>query len=389
MKKIIYLLLFAAIGFWVSGCNEKEEAAPTSVGSLELVGVSDDTIRVDYGDTYQLNVHTTPANAAGLVKYVSSNQRIFTVDAEGLITSHDGGVGTLSIVAPNNDAFVKKTCTVVVTRLIESINMAIPGTYGRIAATTGTLTSATVKGWFKFEPVGASNTVLRYESENPAIATIDPETGLITGQGAKGVTTIRAYSTDGSNIVSEPVKIFVGYNASTDYSGTTGTYNANNDYKVVSFGPLATGPASLTAKNCEATASSILTAGSYSPNYVLDNRRKTGATVERWVSEDNNLPQWLLIDLKQRRDLYRFYMMKRSNTLAVQVYTHPSDADGIVGNSTAEGFNRLYSVTFATGTGGTNTTDLYASTRYVLLLFLTSSSTNVQMVEVDLCTLNP
>jgi uncharacterized protein YjdB len=383
MKK---LLLFAVIGLWISGCaSEKEEVVVTSVQAIEVAGVPNDTIRLDYGDTYQLQVSTTPADATSLVKYVSSNQRVFTVDAQGLITGTDGGYGTLSMVAPNGDAVVKLTFTVVVMRQIESINTAIPGTYGRITTATGTITSATVKGWFKFEPHYATITQLRYESDNPAIATIDPASGLITGQGTKGVASIRAYATDGSNKVSEPIKIFVGYNNSNDYSGSAGTYNAANDYKVVSLGALA-GAADMGAV---ATASSVLTAGEYDPNYVLDNKRTSGTTVERWVSENDNLPQWLLIDLKQRKDIYRVYMMKRSNTLAVEVYTHPSDADGVIGNSTADGFTLLYSVALASGTGGTNTRDIYASTRYVLLRFLTSSSTNVQMVEVDLCTLVP
>jgi uncharacterized protein YjdB len=161
------------------------------------------TASLAVGDSITLTPTINPANATNpALNWVSSNTSVATVTQGGAVTAVAVGEAIITAAATATENSGKSaTCTVTVTpRLVTSIT--IPTTASLTVGETDTLSPVTIN------PSNATNQTLAWSSDTPAVASVDPATGLITAV-AVGQTTITAESTDGSNITSNDCTVTV------------------------------------------------------------------------------------------------------------------------------------------------------------------------------------
>jgi hypothetical protein len=405
MKKINFRGCFLlAAGMLVApvGCNNDEEGeAKTPITAITL-DENDKELILLVNETYQLRVTTEPVGSA--VKYESSNAAVCTVDGAGLITPKSKGDATITITPYGN--FTEPVAISKVSVVTERISVK-PGAYIVAVKANSSVSradssredsAASYQKWFVYSGAGA----VEYEIEDEAIATI--ENGALKEKGVKGITQIRAIAKqNGETVAVSPwVKLYASYNVRSnwywkDNSNTDSAthryygsaYDPEADYKVIS----------LADSGCTVTSSP--TGEGFLVDYVIDNRRYSSESAYRWVSVDAN-PSWILIDLKKKRDVHRFWFHKRSNTARVQFFVSDVTTDGLTGSTNGEGFTKLGEFNFMEEqdinpdrtpgdyTGSPQVTkDVFASTRYVLVVLEPNPAKgNAQMSQIDISTLN-
>lgn len=137
----------------------------------------------------QLSAKVLPADATNkALTWTSSNPAIVSVDSRGSLSAK--AVGRATITCTTTDGTnLNASCQVTV---IQAVRQISPKT-----ARQGVTEGKTITVSFTVSPADATNQKLRFESSNPAIATVDSN-GVVTGNKA-GTVTITARSTDGSN----------------------------------------------------------------------------------------------------------------------------------------------------------------------------------------------
>ena len=145
------------------------------------------------GDTFTLSATAYPTNATNRVlRWFSCDESIATVNpTTGQVTAQSGGTTIVTAMATDGSG-VSADCPVTVK------NSTIPVTSVSISPSFRALTpgesfyaSATVC------PRSASNKSVCWSSNNDSVATVNPDSGLVTAQG-NGTATITAMATDGS-----------------------------------------------------------------------------------------------------------------------------------------------------------------------------------------------
>jgi hypothetical protein len=105
-KNLIRGILLLALFFY--GCKGKE-----SVINLTGVDITKDSVQVDAGNTIQLELTFTPADASNKnASWISSNQNIATVSSTGLVTGISAG--TTDILITTEDGGFADSCKVIV-----------------------------------------------------------------------------------------------------------------------------------------------------------------------------------------------------------------------------------------------------------------------------------
>ena len=117
----------------------------------------------------------------------SSNNGVATVNANGLITAHSRGTATITVASA--DGNYSTTIAVEVVQLVTSV--VVSPTAHRLN------TGQTVAMTANVLPTNANNLAYRWESSNPAVATVD-ENGLVRATNLPGTAQIRAISTCGN-----------------------------------------------------------------------------------------------------------------------------------------------------------------------------------------------
>jgi len=212
MKKTI--LIAPAFLIALASCDKEEQQGAIDVKQISIADVSSDTVKLNLGDTYQLKVSTTPAEAVTQLKYITANARVFTVSQDGLVTAKGGGTGTLTIVGANGETVEKAHVVIDVTELVTSI--ATNETYKQVILAPNA--THNVSSYFTVAPYTATNKTLQYISSDPSVITVN-ENGLVTYV-SKGSAEVTAKSTDGGNVVASPILFYSGY-TTTAVSGRT------------------------------------------------------------------------------------------------------------------------------------------------------------------------
>ena len=176
----------AIAGIAFAGCYyEPEETTVTPTG----VTVSPPVVSLAPGSTQQLTATVTPDEAANKkVTWSSGNTARATVSADGLVTIPANATnGDVTITATTVDGGKTANCTITVTNVIVPPTGIIISPSGDVSVEVGKTTtlSATV------EPSNATNKNITWNSLNPDIATVNAQTGVVTGVKA-GLTDIRA-----------------------------------------------------------------------------------------------------------------------------------------------------------------------------------------------------
>ena len=119
----------------------------------------------------------------------SSNTDVLSVDEDGRVVAHKTGTAEVTLTAPSNPALTAK-CTVTVIEKLSGIAVAAQKETLQLKETTE-LTYTLLPA----DLVGTAN--VRFESTDESVATVDPDTGLVTGA-AYGTAQIRVVASDGA-----------------------------------------------------------------------------------------------------------------------------------------------------------------------------------------------
>ncbi|NDV68842.1 discoidin domain-containing protein [Dysgonomonas sp. 25] len=289
MKKINILLLLSVLILAFSACSDDDDSK--DVKDIEILGTDNDTIFLMRYDQHQLEIKTDPKNAD--VTYVSNNAKVFTVSPTGMIEAMDGGFGHLIVVAPNGESWTQTKCVVHVTALVDSISL-VPGNKYTFIDAGNTFDAGTV---YSGLPKTAANRTLRYEIEDPAIASVDAN-GIVTPL-TTGITKLKAISTDGDNIESEFIWIYSKYPR----------------------------PA-LNTTGWTVTASSIYSLSYYNCTNLIDG---LAGSSNAWMSGTAGLPHWILIDMKSVQQFDKILIQNSvfKYLKTMKIYVSTKDENGV------------------------------------------------------------
>lgn len=188
------------------------------------------TKTLEYGSSHDLSgdMIILPVTASDSVKWTSSNVKAVTVTEDGIITGIGTGKATITATATDGTN-VRGTVVVTVGRTVTGVT--ISGEMDMTVKQTQKLTAVV-------DPHNATNPDLNWTSSDPAIATVNSVTGLVT---AKAVyndqstsVTITATSKDGTNVDGTFVITIYPLAASTEitYEGVTVDPAPDNTFDV-------------------------------------------------------------------------------------------------------------------------------------------------------------
>ena len=195
-----------------SGSSESESGSSSSEGGEKVTGVTLDreSLALQVGSAQQLEATITPDNAGNTgLSWSSSNDKIASVDADGVVEALKAGEATITVTT--KDGGYTASCKVTVTE------EAVEPEYIIISKTRLTLRPGeTGKLSWSLEPGGASAAGVSWSSSDPAVAEVAAD-GTVTAKGA-GTTKITVSLTDYSDI-SDSCTVTVSEEGSTSVTG--------------------------------------------------------------------------------------------------------------------------------------------------------------------------
>ena len=151
------------------------------------VSLSETDISLIKGSTEQLLATVSPADASNkTISWTTTDKSVATVSNTGLVTAVGGGTAT--ITATTADGSYTDVCKVTVTVPVEGIK------FGDVSSNVGI--GSTTKLNYTITPPEATNKTVTWQSSDPAVATVDETTGVITPV-APGGTEITVTTEDG------------------------------------------------------------------------------------------------------------------------------------------------------------------------------------------------
>ena len=242
MKKRTLLVLLAALGMTVMGCNNGGSSTPTpEPGPVEPETVSVESVSLDktsetlkVGGTLTLTATVLPANATDKsVTWESSNAEIASVNA-GVVTAKAAGQATITV--KTTDGNKTATCAITVEENVvhvESVSLNKNSTTLEIGGTE-TLTATVL-------PATATDKSVTWESSNAEIASVNA--GVVTAKAA-GQATITVKTTDGNktatcavtvNAPAEPIEHQTQFVKQVENPSTTRAFREEFDEMIEDF----------------------------------------------------------------------------------------------------------------------------------------------------------
>lgn len=198
IQYVTFFLLFAAL---FAGCEEKivYEDNP-GVGSIYVDGVTDNTVHLYAGETFQVEMNIQPSDAKldgpVLYLYKSGNERVFTVDAKGLIRGGAAGEAVLQITLPNYPA-LKTVAMVAVTDKVHPVTeIKIDDRLKNLSVGVGD--EIEIGKYITILPENASNKEYTLQVSNKDVLAVT-ESGSVKAL-ALGEATVTIKAKDGSNV---------------------------------------------------------------------------------------------------------------------------------------------------------------------------------------------
>lgn len=170
MKKLIAVALAAAVAVSMVACG-RVQIDSISLPESQLLNKGD-TIQLmpEFGSEKTQDTEKIAAASEKLtLEWSSSDENVATVDATGLVTA--AAAGEADITAKIADTEISATCTVTVEVPVDGVTA--PESLEFTEGDEGKNLDA------KITPEDATNVVLRYESSDEAVATVD-ENGVVT-----------------------------------------------------------------------------------------------------------------------------------------------------------------------------------------------------------------
>ncbi len=225
-----------------------------------------------YKATQTIGAKVYPATASiQKLVWTSSNTAIATVDQNGKVTAQKTAGSTIITAAATDGSNVKATFIINVTKNVIKVTSVTVSGRTLIGVGESVQANASVL------PVNAHNQNMYWDTDNASVATVDHETGVVTGVSA-GTAMINAIATDGTlvrggytvTVVNDFVKVTqVGASGNTDlYPGATSyssyeIWPANASDKTVSWSSSNTSVATVTAYgvvSAKAIGTAVITA---------------------------------------------------------------------------------------------------------------------------------
>ena len=151
------------------------------------VSISRTELSLIKGGTEQLSATVSPSDASNqAISWTTTDKSVATVSSSGLVTAVGGGTAT--ITATTADGSYTDVCKVTVTIPVEGIK------FGDVSSNVGI--GSTTKLNYTITPPEATNKTVTWQSADPAVATVDETTGVITPV-APGGTEITVTTEDG------------------------------------------------------------------------------------------------------------------------------------------------------------------------------------------------
>lgn len=153
------------------------------------------SLKIEKGKSSQLTVVFTPENTTNkALSWKTSNKKVATVDANGLLTAV--GIGKVTITATTKDGSKKSAkLTVYVVVLTQALSIS-----GAASVTSGSKVTMSAA----FVPINVTSKTLEWSSSNPNAATVDSK-GVVTAKSVAQATDviISATTKDGTNLTAE------------------------------------------------------------------------------------------------------------------------------------------------------------------------------------------
>ena len=210
-------------------CNGVDDEITVTVGEKPgSVAFAAQTASILKGDAALLPVVFDKGGC--YYQLTSSNPDVLSVDEDGRIVANKAGTAEITLTAPSDDKLTAK-CTVTVIEKLSGITATAQKETLEIGETTE-LTYTLLPA----DLVGTAN--VRFESTDESVATVDAETGVVTGV-AYGTAQIRLIASDGT-VGTCTVKVLGGKRRAlvAYYYGETGDpgylpFAMNNGYSMV------------------------------------------------------------------------------------------------------------------------------------------------------------
>lgn len=181
MKLFNYFIAVCAVFMIGTACDDEYVYNSRIVSGIELVGIGEEGgLLFSKGESAMVKVKMLPVDATDKAgysfAYESSDNNVFTVDADGGIQAVATGEATLTVRAINNPG-ISQTCQVTVQpNWIRTIEL--PQEYRNCNLVRGnTLDLGSV---VTIKPEAADNPLLNYTSSDPDVASVDAN-GVVTG----------------------------------------------------------------------------------------------------------------------------------------------------------------------------------------------------------------
>ena len=173
-----------------SGCSDYLTVTVKNSVPVTSVTLNRSSLSLEEGQCASLSATVYPNNATNKnVTWTSSNKRVATVSG-GIVTAISAGSAKITATAADGSG-KSASCTVSVTGdvLVSSITVSP----SNITLSVGGSTFLTATAC----PTNATNDSVTWCTDDPCVATVNPNSGLVTAQGA-GTATIYATAQDGS-----------------------------------------------------------------------------------------------------------------------------------------------------------------------------------------------
>ena len=214
----------------MAACDDKDDKTSIKVNRMMVTDVPDEVISLIEGDTWNTKVTTLPEGAIDAdeytYRYTTGNDKVFTVDENGVITATGIGESVLTVWSVNNTD-MWTTCLVKVEKRIYPVtSITIPEKYQKYYM--GVESTFNLGGVVTVNPDNATTPDVVYSSSDAMIAEVNEYGEVYTK--ALGDVTITVKAVDGSN-VSATCEVYVrDIDHSSLLDRTNWTVTTSHDY---------------------------------------------------------------------------------------------------------------------------------------------------------------
>lgn len=367
IKYVVFLFLFTLLA---SGCDDEIVYKESlEIGSMYVDGITDNTIHVYTGGTFQVEMKILPPeaklNEAIKYAYSSGNEQVFTVDAAGLLSGVAPGEAVLYVEGSGYPGLKTTTMVSVTDEIFPVTEIKVDERLKELTLAVGD--EIILSKYIEILPENASNKEYSLAIDNTEVLELTESGNLKAMKLGKGVLTIQAL--DGSNVT-----------AACNISVKEPTYTAldRSAWTVATSHDL---PADAAIKN----APESLIDGSISTCLSMVKPGKNYAGITVGADED----VFFIIDMKQKSTFNYFKIFHRTSNSLSYLRVWGVSLFGSDDGKTFELIRENIPVEYEGVTGHTVRTMDESNYRYLKVLYVdwdAKSGSTIQIAEFELGT---